>query len=105
MKDEKRTKIIRFAIWMGVLALFLAGFLLCFRTEGCARACKDFNSDYYGGLNRTVKVYNIDGDLVAEYTGKFDIETDNETYILWDDEMGKRHIIYFSTFNVIIDEI
>lgn len=95
----------RFAIKMGVLALCLAGFLLCSCSESCARSCKDFNSDFGGGLPRSVKVYNIDGDLVAEYTGKFDIETDNETYILWDDEMGKRHIIYFSTFNVIIDEI
>ena len=95
----------RFAIKMGVLALCLVGFLLCSCSESCARSFKDFNSDFGGGLPRSVKVYNIDGDLVAEYTGKFDIETDNETYILWDDEMGKRHIIYFSTFNVIIDEI
>lgn len=95
----------RFAIWMGVLALCLVGFLLCSCSESCARSCKDCSSDYNGGLHRTVKVYDIDGDLVAEYTGKFDIETDNETYILWDDEMGKRHIVYFSTFNVIVDEI
>lgn len=84
-----------------LLALCLA---LCSYSESCARSCKDFNSDYNGGLHRTVKVYDIDGDLVAEYTGKFDIETDHSTYILWDDEMGKRHIIYFSTFNIIIDE-
>lgn len=84
-----------------LLALCLA---LCSCSESCARYCKDFNSYYNGGLHRTVKVYDIDGDLVAEYTGKFDIETDHSTYILWDDEMGKRHIIYFSTFNVIIDE-
>ena len=51
------------------------------------------------------KVYDIDGDLVAEYSGKFDIETDHTTYILWDDEKGMRHIIYFSTFNIIIDEV
>lgn len=105
MKDEKRMKVIRFAIWIGVLALFLAGFLIFASSAGFARSCKDYSSDYGGGLHRTVKVYDIDGDLVAEYTGKFDVETDNETYILWDDEMGKRHIIYFSTFNVIIDEI
>jgi hypothetical protein len=51
-----------------------------------------------------VKVYDIDGELLAEYTGKFDIETDHSTYILWDDEMGKRHIIYFTTATIIIDE-
>lgn len=72
--------------------------------ESCARSCKDFNSEMNGGLYRTVKVYTYEGELVAEYEGKFDIETDNETYILWDDEMGKRHIIYFANFNIIIDE-
>ena len=89
---------------MMVVALIALCFALCSCTEGCARSCKDINSNYNGGLHRTVKVYDIDGELVAEYTGKFDIETDHSTYILWDDEMGKRHIIYFSTFNVIIDE-
>ena len=89
---------------IAVLVLFIVCFLLCSCTEGCARSCKDFDSNVNGGLYRTVKVYDIDGDLVAEYEGKFDIETDNTTYILWDDEYGKRHIIYFSTFNIIIDE-
>ncbi len=84
-----------------LIAMCLA---LCSCSESCARTMKDINSDYNGGLSRTVRVYDIDGELVAEYTGKFDIETDHSTYILWDDEMGKRHIIYFSTFNVIIDE-
>ena len=89
---------------IAILVLFIVCFLFCSCTEGCARSCKDFNSDVNGGLYRTVKVYDINGSLVAEYEGKFDIETDNTTYILWDDEMGKRHIIYFSTFNIILDE-
>ena len=89
---------------IAILLLFIICFLFCSCTEGCARSCKDFDSNVNGGLYRTVKVYDIDGDLVAEYEGKFDIETDNTTYILWDDEYGKRHIVYFSTFNIIIDE-
>lgn len=95
-----KRNIVRF---MALIA-FIACFLMTSCTEGCARSCKDFDSNVNGGLYRTVKVYDIDGDLVAEYEGKFDIETDHTTYILWDDEMGKRHIIYFSTFNIIIDE-
>lgn len=89
---------------MMIAALLALCFVLCSCTEGCSRSCKDIDSNFNGGLYRTVKVYDIEGELVAEYTGKFDIETDHSTYILWDDEMGKRHIIYFSTFNVIIDE-
>ena len=87
-----------------IICMLVVALLLCSCSESCARSCKDFQSDHNGGLYRTVKVYDIDGELVAEYTGKFDIETDHSTYILWDDEMGKRHIVYFSTFNIIIDE-
>ena len=89
---------------VSIIAMLVVALLLASCSEGCARSFKDLDSNFNGGLNRTVKVYDIEGGLVAEYTGKFDIETDNETYILWDDEMGKRHIIYFSTFNIIIDE-
>jgi hypothetical protein len=87
-----------------LISLIIMTLSLCSCSESCARSCKDFNSNYNGGLHRTVRVYDFEGDLVAEYEGKFDIETDNETYVLWDDEMGKRHIIYYSTFNIIIDE-
>lgn len=89
---------------IAILCLALVALALCSCSESCRRSCKDCSSDYNGGLNRTVRVYDIEGELVAEYSGKFDIETDHNTYILWDDELGKRHIIYFSTFNIIIDE-
>ena len=90
-----------------IIALVLLGVValaLCSCSESCDRYLKDLESDYGGGLPRTITVYDLNGNLVKEYTGKFDIETDNKSYILWDDEMGKRHIIYFSTFNIIIDE-
>ena len=87
-----------------ILCLAILCLALCSCTEACDRYVKDFESDFGGGLPRTVSVYDLSGNLVKEYTGKFDIETDNKSYILWDDEMGKRHIIYFSTFNIIIDE-
>lgn len=90
---------------IAIVLLLILSLALCSCSESCARSCKDMQSDYNGGLYRTVKVYDIEGDLVAEYTGKFDIETDHDTYILWDDEKGMRHIVYFSTFNVIIDEV
>lgn len=87
-----------------VIISLLAIMFFCSCTESCARRCKDINSDFDGGLHRVVRVYDLNGNLVCEYEGKFDIETDHETYILWDDEWGKRHIIYYSTFNIIIDE-
>lgn len=73
-------------------------------TESGARALKSQNSNFNGGITREVKVYDVEGDVIATYKGKFDIEYDNDQ-ILFDDEKGNRHIIYYPTGNVIIDEI
>lgn len=73
-------------------------------SESGRRALKDQQSNLNGGIERTVSVYDINGDLIEQYTGRFDIETDRESYILFDDEAGKRHMIYYTTGTVIIDE-
>lgn len=75
-------------------------------TESGKRAQKTFHSEIEGGLYRVVKVYDMQGEQIAEYKGKFDVEeqqTDGVTKIKFDSG-GKRHIIYCSTGTVIIDE-
>lgn len=61
---------------------------------GCAswqREMKTISSDLGGGLNRTVTVYDYNGNPIQSWTGKIDIsESDNET---WFDLDGKRIII------------
>lgn len=74
-------------------------------TNSGKRALKDQKSDF--GTNeeqREVVVYDINGNVIKKYGGKFDIETDHDKYILFDDENNKRHIIYYTTGTVIIDE-
>lgn len=73
-------------------------------SESGRRALKDQEANLNGGISRTVSVYDINGDLIEQYAGKFDIETDSNNYILFDDENGKRHIIYYTTGTIIIDE-
>lgn len=68
------------------------------------RALKNQESNLNGGINRTVSVYDVNGNLIQQYTGKFDIDTDKNSYILFDDENGNRHIIYYTTGTIIIDE-
>lgn len=68
------------------------------------RAWKSQQSNFTNGLNREVKVYSMDGKLIKEYSGKFDIEYDDDR-ILFDDEKGNRHIIYYPTGTVIVDEV
>lgn len=72
-------------------------------TASGARAIKSQKSELTNGLKRDVKVYSADGKLLQEYTGKFDVDYDNDR-IVFDDEKGKRHTIYYPTGTVIIDE-
>ena len=75
-------------------------------TAAGQRAYKDQQSNFnVNQITREVIVYDINGDIITTYTGKFDIETDNEKYILFDDENGLRHIIYYTTGTVIVNEV
>ena len=74
------------------------------KTESGARAVKTEQSNLNGGIRRSVKVYDATGNLIQEYKGTFDVEYDDDR-ILFDDENGLRHIIYYPTGTVIIDEI
>lgn len=99
----------------GGLITFLIGFIITIgivigqfwyynNSESGKRAIKTQNSNYSGGIKRQVKVYDINGNLIQEYKGKFDVDS-NEERIIFDDEKGKRHTIYYSTATVIIDEL
>lgn len=60
-------------------------------TASTQRATKSLVSDWTGGLNRTVTVYDYNGGELGSWSGKFDVsENDNETYF---DVNGKRVII------------
>lgn len=89
-----------------IIALIICGAFIWYRSnsESGQRALKDQQSDLNGGIERTVRVFDINGELIEEYTGKFDIETDKTSYILFDDENGNRHMIYYTTGTIIIDE-
>lgn len=62
--------------------------------SGCAslnRFNKTIKSDFSNGLNRTVTVYDYNGNPIKSWTGKFDLEqNDQETYFDLD---GKRVIV------------
>lgn len=95
-----------------VLALLLAAALIItpfvyMGTETGKRALKDQKSNFNNGIERIVKVYDVSGELIEQYEGKFDIEVSNSSgtpYIVFDDDKGKRHIIYYTTGTIIVDE-
>lgn len=58
----------------------------------CSRDAKSISSDMGGGIDRTVTLYDYQGDELGSWSGKFDIsEDDNE--IFFDDADGKRVVI------------
>lgn len=72
-------------------------------TESGKRSLKSWKSETTQGIDRIVTVYDFEGDVIATYEGKFDIDYD-ESRIIFDDQDGKRHIVYYTTGTVTIDE-
>jgi hypothetical protein len=73
-------------------------------TASGLRAVKTQDSEFNNGIERQILVYDMDGDVIEEFRGKFDVEYTDER-ILFDDETGCRHIIYFKSGTVVVNEI
>jgi hypothetical protein len=101
--------------WVGLISTIILGIGLIIGTwvgvnwyytgtEAGKRAIKTQDSNFHSGIEREVIVYDMDGDELERYSGKFDVEyTDGR--VLFDDENGNRHIIYFKSGTVIINEL
>lgn len=77
-----------------IVALSVA--LLATAFTGCSasfdREIKSMKSDFTGGLDRTLTVYDYNGGKINSWEGKFDVsESENEVYF---DINGKRVIIH-----------
>ena len=106
--SDARSKVVKVstvAISIAVVIIVLTGMLWWFRsTEAGRREMKSQKSNFSGGIERNVRVYDVNGGLIQEYSGKFDVDYDNDR-IIFDDDSGKRHVIYYPTGTVIIDEL
>lgn len=86
-----------------VLLIIFSGLWYMNGTESGKRMKKSWESETKGGIERVVTVYDINGGILCKYEGKFDVDYD-ESRIIFDDENGKRHVIYYTTGTVIIDD-
>lgn len=83
-----------FVICLLIAAGLIGGVLIFSNTEAGKRAYKDQTSNFAGGIRRTVTICDINGNVIREYSGEFDAELDHvASYMLFDDENAKRHII------------
>lgn len=92
-----------------IVAGLIAGGIALYNThtESGKRALKSWESEISGGMNRVVHVYDMEGEEIATYKGKFDIQENAQDGIVKVkfDVDGERHIIYGSTGTIVIDEI
>lgn len=86
-----------------ILGLFFGMRWYFQNTASGQRALTDQKSNLDNGLERTVTIYTADGKIIAQYTGKIDIEGNDGGYVLFDYE-GKRYT-YYNCFVESIAEI
>ena len=101
-KKKYRKSVI--AVFVAAVVLLLVGMLFYYnKTESGKRAFHTQESNFNGGLERKVTVYDAIGNVLYEYEGKIDVEYENGK-VLFDDENGKRHVIYYNTGTAIVEE-
>lgn len=102
LSDKKLTRILAVivAVVVAVGSVFLMRLYFTSTASG-KRALIDQQSDFSNGLERTIIVYTANGDKLAEYSGKIDIEMD-QNYIKFDYD-GKRYIYYNCFVETIAD--
>ena len=94
------------SVIVGIVLIFalLFGMLWYFNnTASGQRELLDQKSNFNNGVERTVTVYTANGEVIAQYTGKIDIDTNDGGYVKFDFD-GKRYI-YYNCFIETIAEI
>lgn len=95
-QTEKKSKA-GLIVTLIILAIIIGCIIWFFNTASGQRTIKNFQSNNLGGLERSVKVYGNNGDLITEYEGKIDIkDTEYGNKVLFDLN-GKRITIYNAT--------
>lgn len=77
-------------IVVSIIVLSMVSLFGCSSTE---RWGKNIQSDFGGGLNRTVNIYSLDGKLIRSIKGKMDVQVSDGGKVLFDLN-GKRYVYY-----------
>lgn len=107
MKTRKSTKIKYLITVVIIIAIIVVGGYFKMNSASYRRWQKDIFSDYNNGLQREIIVYGVTDEVLYTYTGKFDIlnKDSSGNVLIFEDENGKRHNIYLTTGNVIVNEL
>ena len=92
--DKKYAKVLVTVVAsFAILALFFGMRWYYTSTANGRRLLVDQKSNLSNGIERTITVYTANGEVIAEYSGKIDIDVNDGGYIKFDFE-GKRYIYY-----------
>lgn len=93
--DAKRFAIaITIVIWLLIVVGCFFGMRWYYaNTATGQREIIDQNSNFANGMDRIINVYTANGDLIATYEGRIDIDANDGGYVKFDFE-GKRYIYY-----------
>ena len=94
-----KKRIITIVLCVVIIAALLFGVTRC---ASVRRGIVDFKSELGNGLDRTITVYTADGNVIAQYEGKIDIQQSDGGYIKFDYN-GKRYIYYNCFVETIAD--
>lgn len=95
-----KTKFKIIGVILAIILLIAAVYFIM--PSSLKREIKDVKSDWTGGLNRHLTVYTADGNVLAEYDGKIDLES-NESGVVKFDFKGKRYM-YYNCFVEVIEK-
>lgn len=94
MADKPLTKCISAVAGIVLIFILYSGMHWYFTsTASGRRAVVDQQSELNNGLSRTITVYTADGNVLAEYEGNIDIESNDGGYVIFDYD-GKRYMYY-----------
>ena len=85
-----------------VVALFFGMRWYFNSTASGQRALLDQKSDFSNGVERVINVYTANGDKIATYKGKIDLDVNDGGYVKFDFN-GKRYIYYNCFVETIAD--
>lgn len=80
-------------IFLALTLVVTLGLTVTGCTESQKRELKSFRSDWTGGLNRTVTVYDYNGQEIKSWSGQFDVKETDRNSVYFDTAEGKRVII------------
>ena len=91
--EETSAKILSIFVAIIIVLATYGGCKFYMSTASGQRALLDQKSELNNGIERIITVYTANGEVIAQYKGKIDIEANQGGYIKFDYK-GKRYIYY-----------